>query len=90
MTTSGDGMAAIREIVARHAGLGVADVADGVALVELGVGSFALLRILADVQERFGVELTADDVVASMDGDVAGLLGLAIRARERGQGEERL
>jgi acyl carrier protein len=86
MTSSDEGVAAVREMVARHAGLSAGDVADGVALAELGVGSFALMRILADVQEHFGVELSADDVVASMDADVAGLHRLALLARDRAAG----
>jgi acyl carrier protein len=83
VTAPKGGIAAVREVVARHAGLSVGEVHDDAALADLGVGSFTLMRILADVQELFGVELTADDVVAAMDGDVAGLHRLALQAQER-------
>jgi acyl carrier protein len=70
-------------VAAAALGLNPATLASGSRLAELGVSSFATMKLVIELEEHFGVELTPDDLTELVDSPARNLPQLIERALRR-------
>lgn len=69
----------VNKIVVEHSGIDITDLRDDCKLIELGLNSLLIMRILATLETTVGFESSGEDVEQVMTGTLGDLKRIAIQ-----------